>query len=277
MKNFIKIIKSSVYDPGFYKSIESQSTWSAFNYFIKLNIIVALVISMFLSITIIPIFVVVTSPSNMNRVIDFFPSELEIQIKDGKAISNVSGPYVIPIKSKTGDQTRSIINQKNLVTIDTTNEFNLDKFKSSDSMVYLSQDYFVFQENGGQIRIQPLKGIGNFSISKYIITSWVNDIVPFARSLIPLAVVCLIVMFFCFMFIRNLLFIVLASLIILLVEKIRKVKIDFSSIFKKSLHLITAIILLNLVLFVFHFGSIWLVNLVLFIWLYYSNTKALTK
>lgn len=277
MKKFLKLVRSSIYDPDFYKSLESKSTWSAFNYFTKLITVVALFISVVLSVTIIPIFIVVTSQSNMNRVIDFFPSELEIQIKDGQAISNISGPYIIPIKSKIIDETKSQFGQKNIITIDTTNEFNLEQFKSSDSMVYLSKDYFVFQENGGQIRIQPLKGFGDFTISKQIISSWVNDIIPFVRSLIPLAVVCLIISLFFFLFISKIIFILVASLVILIVEKIRKTKVDFKLIFKKSLHLVTVVILLDLALFIFHFGSIWLVNIVLFLWLYYSNTKVIAK
>lgn len=277
MKNFIKAIRSSVYDPDFYKSLESKSTWSAFNYFIKLNVIVALIFSIGLAITIIPIVFVVTNESNVSKVIEFFPAELSIEIKNGQAISNISGPYIIPIKSKVIDQTRSKITQKNLITIDTTNPFDLEQFKSSDSMVYLSKDYFAYQENGGQIKIQPLKGIGDMTISKNSISSWVGSVIPYVRALLPLAIVCLIILSFLSLFIGNIIFTLIASLIVLVIEKVRKINVDFKSIFKKALHLVTAIVLLDLALFIFHFGSIWLVNIVLFLWLYYSNTKVVAK
>jgi len=277
MKNFIKAIRSSVYDPDFYKSLESKSTWSAFIYFIKLNVIVALIFSIGLAITIIPIVFVVTNESNVSKVIEFFPAELSIEIKNGQAISNISGPYIIPIKSKVIDQTRSKITQKNLITIDTTNPFDLEQFKSSDSMVYLSKDYFAYQENGGQIKIQPLKGIGDMTISKNSISSWVGSVIPYVRALLPLAIVCLIILSFLSLFIGNIIFTLIASLIVLVIEKVRKINVDFKSIFKKALHLVTAIVLLDLALFIFHFGSIWLVNIVLFLWLYYSNTKVVAK
>ncbi len=277
MKKFLKLIRSSIYDPDFYKSLESKSTWSAFIYFIKLNVIVALIFSIGLAITIIPIVFVVTNESNVSKVIEFFPAELSIEIKNGQAISNISGPYIIPIKSKVIDQTRSKITQKNLITIDTTNPFDLEQFKSSDSMVYLSKDYFAYQENGGQIKIQPLKGIGDMTISKNSISSWVGSVIPYVRALLPLAIVCLIILSFLSLFIGNIIFTLIASLIVLVIEKVRKINVDFKSIFKKALHLVTAIVLLDLALFIFHFGSIWLVNIVLFLWLYYSNTKVVAK
>ncbi len=277
MKKFLKLIRSSIYDPDFYKSLESKSTWSAFIYFIKLNVIVALIFSIGLAITIIPIVFVVTNESNVSKVIEFFPAELSIEIKNGQAISNMSGPYIIPIKSKVIDQTRSKITQKNLITIDTTNPFDLEQFKSSDSMVYLSKDYFAYQENGGQIKIQPLKGIGDMTISKNSISSWVGSVIPYVRALLPLAIVCLIILSFLSLFIGNIIFTLIASLIVLVIEKVRKINVDFKSIFKKALHLVTAIVLLDLALFIFHFGSIWLVNIVLFLWLYYSNTKVVAK
>ncbi len=277
MKNFIKAIRSSVYDPEFYKSLDSKNTSSAFTYFIKLNVIVALIFSIGLAITIIPIVFVVTNESNVSKAIEFFPAELSIEIKNGQAISNISGPYIIPIKSKIIDQTRSKITQKNLITIDTTNPFDLEQFKSSDSMVYLSKDYFAYQENGGQIKIQPLKGIGDMTISKNSISSWVSSVIPYVRALIPLAIVCLIILSFLSLFIGNIIFTLIASLIVLVIEKVRKINVDFKSIFKKALHLVTAIIVLDLALFIFHFGSIWLVNIILFLWLYYSNTKVTAK
>lgn len=277
MKNFIKAIRSSVYDPEFYKSLDSKKTSSAFTYFIKLNVIVALIFSIGLAITIIPIVFVVTNESNVSKAIEFFPAELSIEIKNGQAISNISGPYIIPIKSKIIDQTRSKITQKNLITIDTTNPFDLEQFKSSDSMVYLSKDYFAYQENGGQIKIQPLKGIGDMTISKNSISSWVSSVIPYVRALLPLAIVCLIILSFLSLFIGNIIFTLIASLVVLVIEKVRKINVDFKSIFKKALHLVTAIVLLDLALFIFHFGSIWLVNIILFLWLYYSNTKVTAK
>lgn len=277
MKKFIKLIKSSIYDPDFYKSLESKKTSSALAYFTKLNATAALIVSIGISVTVIPVVLIVTNQSNVNKIVEFFPTELEINIKDGQALSNIPGPYIVPIKSKVADQKSLNITQKNLITIDTTNEFNLEKFKTSDSMAYLSKEYFAYQENGGQIRIQPLKGITNLQISKVSISQWVNSTIPYVRALMPVAIVCLFVVSFGFLFLSNILFIVIVSLIVLVVEKLRKINVDFVSIFKKSLHLATAIIILNLALFVFHFGSIWIVNTILFLWLYYSNNKIDSK
>ncbi len=280
MKNFIKTIRSSVYDPHFYKSLESKKTSSAFSYFIKLNIIVALIFSLGISIAIVPLALIVTNEANMNKVTQFFPQELEIQINKGQAHSNISGPYVIPIKSKILDEideTKTQFGQKNIITIDTTNEFNLEQFESSNSIAYLSKDYLAYVEKNGQINIQPLKGLWDMTISRSSINSWVSSVIPYIRALIPLAIVCLILMSFASVFIGNIIFTLIASLIVFTIESIRKNNCEFNLIFKRALHVVTAVVLLDLVLFVLHFGTIWLVNIILFLWLYYSNIKAVSK
>lgn len=277
MKNFIKTIRSSVYDPHFYKSLEAKKTSSAFSYFIKLNIIVALIFSLGISIAFVPLALIVTNEANMNKVTQFFPRELEIQINKGQAHSNISGPYSIPINSKMIGDKQGKFENKKLITIDTTNDFSLDRFESSNSIAYLSKDYLAYVEKNGQINIQPLKGLWDMTISRSSINSWVSSVIPYIRALIPLAIVGLILMSFASVFVRTLIFTLFASLIVYFIEYIRKNKIEFNLIFKRALHVVTAVILLDLVLFVFHFGAIWLVNIILFLWLYYSNIKTVSK
>ena len=277
MKNFIKTIRSSVYDPHFYKSLEAKKTSSAFSYFIKLNIIVALIFSLGISLAFVPLALIVTNEANMNKVTQFFPQELEIQINKGQAYSNISGPYSIPINSKMIGDKQGKFENKKLITIDTTNDFSLDRFESSNSIAYLSKDYLAYVEKNGQINIQPLKGLWDMTISRTSINSWISSVIPYIRALIPLAIVGLILMSFASVFIGNIIFTLIASLIVFTIESIRKNKIEFNLIFKRALHVVTAVILLDLVLFVFHFGAIWLVNIILFLWLYYSNTKAVSK
>lgn len=277
MKNFFKVIKSSVYDVEFYKSLESKATSSAFKYFLKLNLLIALLLTIIISLTVIPLTLVLTKSSNIDKVIQVFPQDLEIKIKDGQANSNVTGAYVVPVGTKNDGISKVKLEQKNYITIDTTNDFDLEKYKSSDSLVYLSKDYFVFQENGGQIKIQPLKGIPDMTISNNSISNWVYSVIPYLRALLPLAVVGILLISFASLFIGNLIFILIVSLIVLVIEKVRKINVTYGQIFKRSLHLVTAIIVLDSILFVFHFGSLWLVNLILFLWLYYSNIKTQTK
>jgi hypothetical protein len=281
MKKFFHSIKSSIYDREYYKSIDGQKTSNSFKYFLKINLLLTLITSLTLSFFIVPLLLVAIKPASIEKVVQVYPKDLEIIIKDGRASSNKTTSYSIPFDNESLNEKKVINNMptdrpapKNFITIDTVSDFTIEKFKSSDSLAYLSKEYLVYQEGNGQIKLQSLKSINNLTINQKNIVEWLGQILPYVKALIPFIFVAFFVMHFSASVVANLIFIFISSLIILIVEKIRKNDVPFKTIYKRGLHLVTAVMILNLVLFVFGFDSIWPVSLALFLWLYYSNIKS---
>ncbi len=278
MKKFFHSIRLSIYDKEYYKSLDGQKTSSSFKYFLKINALFALVASLLVSIFIIPSLLIAIKPASLDKIVQVYPKDLEITIKDGQASSNKTAPYSIPLgeEQTVNNKSKDLPAPKNFITIDTTTDFTIEKFKSSDSLAYLSKDYLIYQEGNGQIKLQSLKAINNLTISQKNISDWLGKVLPYIKVLTPFIFVALLVIYFSGSVVGNLIFILISSLIIFIVEKIRKNEVPFKTIYKRGFHLITAVIILNLVLFVFGFNSIWPVSLALFLWLYYSNIKIST-
>ncbi len=276
-------IKNSVYSPEFYRSLQSQTFKSSLKYFTKFNLLISLFFAVCLSILLIPSVLYVVKPSNISEITNIIPADLEIIIKDGQLSSNVKEPYSLPISGKfiadkngKNDITKSY---KNFFTIDTQNDFNVAAFKESQTLAYLSKDYLIYQEKNGQIRMQPLKDVPDMVVSRSTFTEFIEKVIPFLKIfLVPIILIGLFGGFFALSFVSNIIFIAIMSLIVLLIQKVKNEVSDYKQIYKYGLHLVTAIIILNTVLFiVLGFGAPWYLDALLFVWLYYINLKPVTK
>lgn len=271
-------IKSSIYNPAFYSSIKDSTTKSAFIYYTKLNLLVAIFIVFFISIIAIPSFLNITKLSNIENFFSTFPKDFEIVIKDGSAFSNINESYTVPLPVNLFDK-KGDLEQKftNLLTVDTNSEFSLDKFKNSQSMFYLSKDYLAFEDERGKMNIQSLEGFPNFVINKSIILTKLNKFLIYSKIfIIPIMVIGFYFMFFLILFVGNLIFISIMSLIIMLVLKIRKTPVLYGDIFKTGLYVITAIILLEMLIqYILGISIPMYVSFIIYLFLYYFNTRTI--
>ena len=269
-------IKSSIYNPVFYSSIKDSTTKSAFIYYTKLNLLVVIFIVFFISIIAIPSFLSVTKLSNIESFLSTFPKDFEIVIKDGSAFSNINESYDVPVPVNLFDKKSNFENKfDNILTVDTNSEFSLDKFKNSQSMFYLSKDYLAFEDERGKINIESIKGLPDFVINQSIILTKLDKFLFYSKIfIIPIMVIGFYFMFFLILFVGNLIFISIMSLIIMLVLKIRKIPALYGEIFKTGLYVITTIILLEMLLqSIFGFSVPVYVSFIIYLFLYYSNTR----
>lgn len=281
---FMKIlntIKSSIYNPVFYSSIKDSTTKSAFIYYTKLNLLVAIFIVFFISIIAIPSFLSVTKLSNIESFLSTFPKDFEIVIKDGSAFSNINESYDVPVPVNLFDKKSNFENKfDNILTVDTNSEFSLDKFKNSQSMFYLSKDYLAFEDERGKINIESIKGLPDFVINQSIILTKLDKVLIYINILaISIFVILGYFMIFVFLFVSNLIFISIMSLIIMLILKLKKLPALYGDIFKNGLYVITTIILLEMsIQYILGISIPIYVSFIIYLFLYYSNTrKIITK
>jgi len=273
MKIF-KTIKSSIYDKYFYKTISNESSKLSFKYFSKFNLVVSLIISFILLILAIPSVLYITKQSTIDKFTSVFPSDLVVTIKNSEISTNQIEPYTIPMTSLFVSQNNKIPKgPKNLITINTKDEFSFDRYNQSESLVYLSKNIFAVKDSGTSIKVQQItKGVPDMVIDRDLVSSKLNHYIPYLRYFLPFIFITFLVFLYIYLFISNVIFLLVASLIILLISKLMKIKTSYSQIFKIGLYLITAIILLKIfVLFVLGIMLPWWINLAVFIWLYHIN------
>lgn len=277
MKIF-KTIKSSIFDPVFYSSIKDSTTKSAFVYYTKLNLIIAIIVTALISINIIPVILNFTSTSNVENLLSVLPKDFEVVIKDGVAISN--NTYIVPIPDNDLYKESNLKKEfNNLLTVDTDGDFSLDKFKNSESMFYLSKDYLVFEDSRGKVEIQSIKDLPDFVINQSSIISFVNKSVPYIYILSMFLPIGFFVVFFIMSFVANLIFVAIMSLLIMFVLKLQKKLISYKDLFRVGLYLVTAVILFDtFISFVLGIHNPFYAGVIIYLLLYYLNTtKVISK
>ncbi len=246
--NFLKKVKSSIYDPEFYSSLANKSLGSSIKYFFGLILVVSLISVLVMSIVFVPKvkdFVV----SFGNEVVSNYPQNLEVKIDGGVVSTNVAEPYFVKIPdSIKGDvQNSELAGYENLVVIDTKSDFNLDRFDSYKTMSLLTKDLFVYRDDRGKITIQQLEGLTNIKINQSVVEYWVNKIKPFVNALpYVLPVLGFIALFIFHIF--KLLYLLIPALIIYFISKLRKMDLTYKKSYQVALHAMTLPLLVHVLL-----------------------------
>ncbi len=277
MKIFKKI-KDSIYNPSFYSEQKDLPTRSAFFYLVKLVLIIVLLLTIFTSFKLIPTVLNLTSEKTLNDVANTFPEELTLTLKDGSLSTNVIEPYNIPLKKIDNKGLKPYKNSpdiENLVTIDTKSPFSLELFENSKSVIFLSKNYMLSRkQSSGQITIQPLRSMPDIEISRNKISEWITIIQPYFKFVIPVLLLLYFIIVFIGLTINSLITIVLISLVILCIVKIRKIQLTFNQIYRLGFYAITSVLIIHLVLNIFGFSSVWYVNTIIFLVTFYFNVKS---
>lgn len=248
---FLKNIQKSIYNPEFYSGLLAKPFSHSLKYFVVFSLLTALAATAYLSISVLPK-VNIFLKSVGSTVLDYFPEELEIVIKDGVASTNVSEPYFLemtfefPENVETSPDIRSY-GIENLLVIDTRfDEATLEEFKAYKALALLNRKT-VMSYNENQVVIQSLADIPNFKLDKGVVSSLLAKIVPYFRFAGPLFVIFVFCGYFSFVFSCKMLYLLFAALLIWIVARVRKVDIGYKKAYQMGLHLFTAGILYEII------------------------------
>lgn len=248
---FFKNIQKSIYGPEFYHGLLAKPFLYSLKYFVVFSLLIALVATIYLSVSVLPkvnTFLKSVGPT----VLDYFPDELEIIIKDGVASTNASEPYFLEMTFQLPENVEispDVRNYgiENLLVIDTrSDEATLVEFKAYKTLVLLSRKT-IMSYNEDQIIIQSLTAIPNFKLDKGVISSLLAKIVPYFRFTGPLFIIFVFGGYFSFVFSGKMLYLLFAALLIWIVAKVKKVDIGYKKAYQLGLHLFTAGILYEII------------------------------
>lgn len=244
--DFLDNIKNSIYNPEFYRKLRSKPLPFSFKYFYILAFILAVIITAKFSFQEIPginVFLTGLGP----EIVNAYPSELAVTIKNGQASSNVAEPYFVRMPGNIQmEKYRNISKLDHLIVIDTKNQFSEESFLKYSSLVFLTKTSVAFRKDDGRIEIQPLSGMPDLIIDKASVSSFVGKIQPFTKFAAPLFVLAFFIGFMVSFSIK-LAYLLLAALLILLVAKVKNIPLSYKQSYQAGLHIITLPLLLSAV------------------------------
>lgn len=248
MKLF-QLIKSSIYDPLFYKSLLEKPFRFSLQYFFSLVVVLSLISAVIFSISAVPAansFFSTLGP----KAVSYYPEGLEVTFKDGVASSNVEEPFSVALPEELASShefMRDHQDTKTLLVIDTKGTFNLDAFKAYGTLVLLNRDTLAFRDDDGQVRIQPLDKMPNTTITKSLVASFIGKAQPFLKAIT--IVLPFLIFFGMFAFYAlTLVTLLLEALLVWGLAKVRKLDIGYGKAYQISLHAATLSLLVGMVL-----------------------------
>lgn len=269
--NFLKKVKSSVYDPIYYSEILNMNFGGSLKYFFKLSLLLALVGAIYLSFVSIPKVNSFISTFG-DRVVDAYPAELEVRLKNGLVSTNVVEPYIIPLPKDDFNSEYSKSNYENLIVIDTKSDLSLDKFNAYNTVVLLTKNA-VLTRDKGKITITELKGTSDLTINRDKLVYWVGKVTPFVKKLpyiIPVIVFTGLFLYFAF----SLFYLLFVALLVFIIGKIRKLGLSYKKSYQISLHAITLPLILSMVSWFVNIKMFFLLPTIILLVVVWANLKA---
>ena len=266
IKTFVRTFWNSLTKPSYYKDIKEAKFSFSFKYLLSLFLLVSFIVGVSISartlgfISQAPKFVEDTK----SFMVETYPKELKLTLKEGKITTNVKEPYFIDLAE---DKKAAIEPFKHLIVINTKG--SVEDIKSLDSLFLLTSDNLIVSEGSasGSYRVISLNNAlskipNGVSIDKTLFTSILDKFTPYALKVLPriiIAVSLLILIFYpllrgTFGFIFQAIFLLPAALVLFVGAKIAKRKLSFKKMYQMSLHGATIPVTLS---FMFGFSGLY--------------------
>lgn len=257
---FLNNIKSSIYNPDYYKEILNKPFSYSLRYFLSLVAIIALISTItfsFLTLPMINKFINETAPKALN----YYPDNLEITVKSGKVSSNVVEPYFIKLPSEIKSEVQGskdystktspdLTKIDNLLVIDTASPLTVNLFQNYKTLVLLSGDSVAYYDNNA-IKIQSLDQSINGVVNKAKFSEVLDKIMPYLKVSPFLLLPIVFIFSFIGFIIGNLIYLIFGAFVIWLMFKIIKKNLEYGKAYQIGLHAITLGVILEFSVFWF--------------------------
>ena len=244
--NFFKQIKSSIYDPKFYKDLENETISSSIKYFFKLSFLLALIFTIISGLFNLSFFA--DTKKLIQEGFSNIPEDLEINIYSDKGLieSNKKEPYFLnesAIIKNNGNIKK--LNSSHILVVDTSENLSVNGLDKYNSIISVFKDSVAFYNpEDGNLRIYKAKDLPDLKISKEEVQKWKDTFLNFWPLI---AILINVVMFFASVvyLMKYLLGALVLGFVIFLLLKFEKKNISFKYSFKIGLHLLTVSIILD--------------------------------
>ncbi len=273
--NIFHQIKNSVYGKDYYKdTVLNESVNQSIKYLAKLSLLVSL-----LGIVIITCFI----PSTVLKIkgvisvaVSNYPDDLVVTIDKGLASINQPEPYFIKIPvSLNNTKSNQAVKFDNLVTLNTSEPFSIEKFKEYSTLILLTKKEFISMDNSaGGLKITSIASFPNVTISK----TWLHEKENYLIKMMPVfAIVILAFLYlglFLMMFVGTLIILFFYALVVWGLFKLNKNEVSYKKSYQIALHAATITLIVTLIgLFIQPINNAWLKVVILIIIIYLNFFK----
>lgn len=238
----------SLTKPSYYKDIKEAKLSFSLKYLFTLFILTSFIIGLGISVRMLRL--VTESPkfleSTKGFILETYPDELKLTLKEGKITTNVKEPYFIDLAE---DKKVTITPFEHLIAIDT--KADSEEIKNLNSLLLITDDDLVIWEGSesASFRVFPLSdalskipnGVG---MDKTLFTSILETFTPYATKALPKIIIAISLLIFIFYpliagslgFLFRLIFLLPATLVLFIVVKLLKKDLTFAKTYQMSLH-----------------------------------------
>lgn len=249
---FLRTVKKSVYDPGFYQEAASHPPKKALGYFARLISVISVVGIVIPAVVGLTLFM--WNQQGIDTVIGqvraLYPSGLEIAFADGQVSTNVEEPYAIALPTAWQfRESRDGRTVKNLLVIDTGKPIDLDDFRRYETLVVLGKNTVGFYDTGqGKVEIRELGGInGRFVLDQGKYAWLVGEAWKWIRVALVALVIVAPLFITLFLLAWYSLYLLVGALVIWLAASLRKRDMTYGQAYKLGFYLLTLPVLAGFV------------------------------
>ena len=241
IRTFLHIFRNSALRPKYYREVLKAPFKFSLKYFLSLFLFLTL-----LTVITISIFLIQKGYPFLEQVKtqapQFYPAELEIHIKDGQLTSNMPGPYFIPLNPDFFPEEikKGLNNQplQNVVVIDT--QAQPTDIRKYQTFALLTQTDVAFFGDRGEIRIQSLEEIKDFSLNRQIIDNLWRKITPYFPYIIPGLIILTLIFLPTLTILGRFIYLLFFSITTLILARLWKNKeINYKKALQINLHALT--------------------------------------
>ena len=243
MKTFFSTIGRSVYGPEMYQELLGKPFSFSLKHYIKFALLVSFIITVVIAVKAMPLFGAALGNFS-DKLVEFYPADLVIEIKNGQVLTNKPEPYFIPLPSgEKYEKNGATFN--NLVLVYTKQPFALTTFQNYHAVAWVMKDSVaIFKNANNTAQIIPLKGVPDMTFNQEYIRSLGSKINPIAKIL-PFIIVPFIFIAGLFYFAFQMIYLLIGSLLVWLLLTITKRKVGYGKAYQIGLHAMTLGILIS--------------------------------
>jgi len=249
LETFFASLFRSMSDPTYYPDILKAKLSFSFKYFFGLTCIISFILTIFISFRfLLPLHqLLIPLPQ---KIVDLFPDELTITIKDGILSTNIEEPYYVPL-----DMVRKLLNNIEkpvlgvstelpvyLVVIDTL--ATIEDYEDYGTFFLVTQKHLIYQNENGNIEIIPFSEMNNFVLHKGVVAAYADAAKPWVSKIVPVLIPFVFLTLWWGSFLWYLVYLLPVSLISFLIAKLIGLSLPYPKLYQLMLHLLTAPLLI---------------------------------
>lgn len=250
-KIFAKTYWNSLTKPSYYKDIKDAKFSFSLKYIFSLFLLTSLILGISISVRILSF--IPQAPKfaqdTKSFLVETYPTELKLTLKEGKITTNVKEPYFIDLAE---DKKMVVAPFTHLIAIKTKG--TSDDIKDLSSLLLITEDSLIVSEGtqSASYRAIDLKDAlakipSGVSMDKTLFTSILDKFTPEALKIMPRIIMAIALLFFIFYplirgtfgLLFQAVFLLPAALILFIVAKLLKKNLTFTKMYQMSLQGLT--------------------------------------